>query len=240
MQQFSWSKGLCIACCSISILVRLATPFPSLVLLLAGNSGVLVEGRRLKDKHYYISECKSCLQLLAIPIIAIVAFSTPYVILKNTAIPPDPVPPGYSSQLWYYLLGYYDYFYHGYPLFQYDAHHLFFLGFGLLMLTGLRDYMGFLCLAGLALGSVAAVRPGRLVSTLAGGTVMVLFLSLLADRLDLFPAEELQDPFATATSFRSGLQQGAGSAFGTVEDTETLGGSLRYLPLGFSFLLFGI
>ena len=128
MQQFSWSKGLCIACCSISILVRLATPFPSLVLLLAGNSWVLVEGRRLKDKHYYISECNSCLQLLAIPIIAIVAFSTPYVILKNTAIPPDPVPPGYSSQLWYYLLGYYDYFYHGYPLFQYDAHHLFFLG----------------------------------------------------------------------------------------------------------------
>ncbi len=74
------------------------------------------------------SECKSCLQILAIPIIAIVAFSTPYVILKNTAIPPDPVTPGYSSRLWYYLLGYFDYFYHDYPLFQYGSHQLLFLG----------------------------------------------------------------------------------------------------------------
>ena len=68
------------------------------------------------------------MQILSIPIVALVAFSTPYVILKNTAIPPDPVPPGYSSQLWYYLLGYFDYFYHDYPLFQYGSHQLVFLG----------------------------------------------------------------------------------------------------------------
>ena len=137
MQQFSWSKGLCIACCSISILVRLATPFPSLVLLLIGNSGVISERRKLKDMQPKSSECKSCFQVLSIPIVAIIAFSSPYVILKKTAIPPDPVPPGYSSQLWYYLLGYYDYFYHDYPLFQYDAPHLFFLGLNsiLILLT---------------------------------------------------------------------------------------------------------
>lgn len=43
------------------------------------------------------------------------------------------------------------------------------LGFGLLLLTALRDYMGFLCLSGLALGAVVAVRPGKLFSTLGGG-----------------------------------------------------------------------
>jgi hypothetical protein len=98
--------------------------------------------------------------------------------------------------------------------------------------------MGFLCLAGLALGAVAAVRPGRLLSTLAGGTVLVLFLSFLASRLDLFPAEELEDPFGTATRMRMDLQRGATSSFGATEGTGTLGGSLLYLPLGFAFLLF--
>lgn len=112
------------------------------------------------------------------------------------------------------------------------------LGVGLLLLTALRDYMGFLCLSGLALGAVAAVRPGRLFSTLAGGTVLVLFLSLIADRLDLFPTEVLEDPFASATRMRINLQQGATSAFGAGHETETLGGSLRYLPFGFAFLLF--
>jgi 4-amino-4-deoxy-L-arabinose transferase-like glycosyltransferase len=112
------------------------------------------------------------------------------------------------------------------------------LGFGVVLLTALRDYMGFLCLAGLALGAVAAVRPGRLFSTLAGGTVLVLFLSLIADRLDLFPTEVLEDPLGAATRMRGGLQQGATSAFGTTEGTETMGGAIRYLPLGFSFLLF--
>ena len=98
--------------------------------------------------------------------------------------------------------------------------------------------MGFLCLAGLALGAVAAVRPGRLFSTLLGGTILVLFLSLLADRLDLFPTEVLEDPLGSATRMRSGLQQGATSAFGVGHTTDTFGGSLRYLPIGFAFLLF--
>jgi hypothetical protein len=112
------------------------------------------------------------------------------------------------------------------------------LGLGLLLLTALRQYMGFLCLSGLALGAVAAVRPGKLFPTLAGGTVLVLFLSLVADRLDLFPTEVLEDPFASATRMRIGLQQGATSAYGATEGTDTLGGSLLYLPRGFAFLLF--
>ncbi|MFC1575201.1 glycosyltransferase family 39 protein [Gemmatimonadota bacterium] len=116
--------------------------------------------------------------------------------------------------------------------------HLFFLGFGLILLTALRDYMGFLCLAGLALGAVAAIRPQRIVSTLAGGTVLVLFLSLVANRLDLFPAEVLEDPFSSASRMRESLQYGATSAFGSGYETETLGGSVRYLPVGFAFLLF--
>ncbi len=112
------------------------------------------------------------------------------------------------------------------------------LGLAVVMLTALRDYMGFLCVAGLVLGAVAAVRPGHLFQTLVGGTILVGFLSFLADRLDLFPAEVLEDPFSSATRMREGLQFGATSAYGPEHDTTTLGGSLLYLPLGFAYLLF--
>jgi hypothetical protein len=115
---------------------------------------------------------------------------------------------------------------------------LFLLALGLVLLTALRDYMGFLVLSGLALGAVAAVRPRRLVSTLATGTILVLFLSLLADQLDLFPTEVLQDPLASAARMRGQLQHGATSAFGMGRETQTLGEALRYLPLGFAYLLF--
>lgn len=111
------------------------------------------------------------------------------------------------------------------------------LGGGLLMLTALRDYMGFLVLSGLAVGAVAAIRPGRLASSLVGGTVLVLFLSLVAKQLDLFPTEVLEDPFQSATRMRESLQYGATSAFGVGRETTTLGSSLRYLPIGFSYLL---
>lgn len=66
----------------------------------------------------------------------------------------------------------------------------------------------------------------------------MLFLSLFASRLNLFPAEIMEDPLAAATVMRGGFRRGATSAFGTGYETQTLGGSLRYLPLGFAFLLF--
>ncbi len=112
------------------------------------------------------------------------------------------------------------------------------LAVGLLLLSSLRDYMGFLVLCGLILGSVAAVRPGRLVATLVSGTIVVLFLALLADQLQLFPAAELEDPLATASQMRSALQYGATSAYGSGYETDTIAGTLRFLPLGLSFLLF--
>jgi hypothetical protein len=82
------------------------------------------------------------------------------------------------------------------------------------------------------------VRPGRLTGTLISGTIVVFFLALLADQLQLFPASGLEDPLTTASQLRSNLQVGARSSFGMGYETETLGGTLRYLPLGFSFLLF--
>ncbi|MHA1927432.1 MAG: hypothetical protein ACTSV2_02510 [Candidatus Thorarchaeota archaeon] len=91
------------------------------------NSIDISDGINLKDVRQYFSECKKYLQVLVVPLVAFVAIRTPYVILSNQAIPPDPIPPGYSTQLWYYLFGYYDYFYHDQFVLPYDAPHLFFL-----------------------------------------------------------------------------------------------------------------
>jgi 4-amino-4-deoxy-L-arabinose transferase-like glycosyltransferase len=119
-----------------------------------------------------------------------------------------------------------------------NPRNLLFLGLGLVLLTALRNYMGFLVVSGIALGVVAAIRPQRLLPTLAAGTILILFLSLLSGQLDLFPSEVMEDPLGSASRMRSALQQGAGSAFGIGREAETVGGAIRYLPVGFSFLLF--
>jgi len=112
-----------------------------------------------------------------------------------------------------------------------------------LVLTTLRDYMGLLLIAGLGLGYALGARPGKLVSTTAMGTVLVLALFILLDRLEILTPEVIEDPFASATSMRTALQQDfrggvAGSAITTEIDTSTLGGALTYLPLGLVYFLF--
>jgi len=124
------------------------------------------------------------------------------------------------------------------------AHHrgrlknLVMLAGGVLLLSTLRDYMGVLLLAGIGMGYAAAVRRGRVGVTLAVGTVITLVLVITAVRFGVFSVEVIEDPLASAAQLRSGLQQGAGSAFGGGSDTGTVGGALRFLPLGLSFFLF--
>ena len=107
------------------------------------------------------------------------------------------------------------------------------LGLGLL-----RDYMAFLVVVGLVIGSFMALRPDRIVGTMAFGTVVALAFTYLADQVGLFSAIRPEDALETAQMLRTGLQAGATSAFGLGADTETIGGALRYLPLGVSYLLF--
>ena len=107
------------------------------------------------------------------------------------------------------------------------------LGLGLL-----RDYMAFVVVAGLAIGSFTALRPDRIVGTMAFGTVVALAFTYLADQVGLFSAVRPETALETAQILRMGLQAGATSAFGLGAETETIGGALRYLPLGVSYLLF--
>lgn len=108
----------------------------------------------------------------------------------------------------------------------------------LLLLSTFRDYMGPLVLAGIAIGYTAAVGRGRVGTTLIGGTALTLILVFTAHRFGMFSVEVIQDPLTTASQLRAGLQQGAGSAFGTGFETNTVGGALRFLPLGLAFFLF--
>ncbi len=112
-----------------------------------------------------------------------------------------------------------------------------------LALTTLRDYMGILLIAGLGLGYGLSARPGRIGSTLVMGTVMSLGLFFLLERFEILTPEIVEDPFASAASFRTSLQQDfagglAGSAYATGIDTSTLQGALTYLPLGLLYFLF--
>lgn len=121
--------------------------------------------------------------------------------------------------------------------------HLVAFAIGALLLTTLRDYMGFLLFAGLALGYALAARPGRLGSTLVMGTIVVLGGFFMLERFELLSPEVIEDPFASAAAMRQGLQQDfaggmAGSAYATDIDTSTLGGALVYLPLGLVYFLF--
>ena len=108
----------------------------------------------------------------------------------------------------------------------------------LVVLSTFRDYMGVLLLAGIGMGTIAAVRKGRVGTTMVVGTALTLVLILIAVRFGMFSVEVIQDPLATAAQLRSGLQQGAGSVFGAGADTGTIGGALRFLPMGLAFFLF--
>ena len=81
------------------------------------------------------------------------------------------------------------------------------LGLGLL-----RDYMAFLVVVGLAIGSFTALRPDRIVGTLAFGTVVALAFTYFADRVGLFSAIRPEEALETAQLLRLGLQADATSA----------------------------
>ena len=99
--------------------------------------------------------------------------------------------------------------------------------------------MEFLVVVGLAIGSFAALRPDdRIVGTMAFGTVIALAFTYFADQVGLFSTIRPEDALETAQILRSGLQADATSAFGLGAQTETVGGAIRYLPLGISYLLF--
>ena len=118
------------------------------------------------------------------------------------------------------------------------ASHVVIFAASLLGLGLLRDYMAFLVVSGLAIGSVTALRPDRLVGTMAFGTVVGLAFTYFADQVGLFSTMRPEEALETAQILRLGLQAGATSAFGIGAETETVGGALRYLPLGVSYLLF--
>lgn len=114
---------------------------------------------------------------------------------------------------------------------------------GLLYLSSLRDYMAVLLLGGVLLGFALALRPGRLVPTLVAGVVLVLGGIFLLERSQVLSPDILEDPLRSAAGMRRNLQQDfvsgqAGSAFGTGYDTSTVGGAIRYLPVGLAFFLF--
>jgi len=116
--------------------------------------------------------------------------------------------------------------------------YLWFFAVALLVLSLLRDYMAFLVVLGLVIGVGTAVRPDRLIGTLLFGTVAALGLTYLADQVGLFSSIRPEGLLETAQTLRTGLQQGATSAFGVGSQTTTVGAALRYIPLGGSYLLF--
>ena len=105
-------------------------------------------------------------------------------------------------------------------------------------LSLLRDYMAFLIVLGLAIGSATAFRPERMVGTMVFGTAVALVLTYLADQVGLFSTVRPDGLLETAQVLRGGLQRGATSAFGVGVETLTIGEALRYLPVGGSYLLF--
>ena len=116
--------------------------------------------------------------------------------------------------------------------------YLSFFAFALLGLGLLRDYMAFLVLLGIAIGTVTAVRPERMLGTMLFGTAAAVALTYLADQVGLFSAIRPEGLLETAQVLRTGLQQDATSAFGVGTETRTIGTALRYIPIGGSYLLF--
>ncbi len=116
-------------------------------------------------------------------------------------------------------------------------------GLGLLALSTLRDYMGFLVIAGIALGYFGALRPGRVVSTFVVGIAASLVVIMVLERAGIFSPDVLTNPVSDVQRMRLGLQQDfvqgtAGSAFGTDVEINSVGDMARYLPVGLTFFLF--
>ncbi len=101
----------------------------------------------------------------------------------------------------------------------------------------IRDYMGLLLLAGMGLGFAAALRPGRVGSTLAAGAVLSLVIIMASEQLGLVRFSTLDSPLESMDQMRRALQHGATSAYGEGYDTSTFGGMLRYLPVGMAYFL---
>jgi len=115
--------------------------------------------------------------------------------------------------------------------------HLMVLAAGVIGLTALRDYMGFLVLAGLTVGSLVAVRPDRLLPRFLVGTGVAIAMTYIGQSLDLFVTFTPEAVLDTAQTMRGALQQEASSAFGVGVQTTTVGSAIAYLPLGASYLL---
>lgn len=107
-----------------------------------------------------------------------------------------------------------------------------------LALSQLRDYVAFLVTAGLVLGYFLSVRPGKVVSTMTLGLLATVGLAFVLQQVGAFERVVVDDPIQQMSRLRLGLQDGAQSAYGAEFDTSTLGGALRFLPLGIAFLLF--
>ena len=116
--------------------------------------------------------------------------------------------------------------------------YVWFFAVALLCMALIRDYMAFLIVLGLAIGSVTAVRPDRMFGTMMFGTAAAVALTYLADQVGLFSTIRPEGLLETAQVLRTGLQQNATSAFGVGAETRTIGGALRYIPIGSSYLLF--
>ena len=116
--------------------------------------------------------------------------------------------------------------------------YLWFFSVALLGLALLRDYMAFLVVLGIVIGSVTAIRPERMFGTMLFGTAAAVALTYFADRIGLFSTVGPEGLLETAQILRTGLQQGATSAIGVGAETRTIGGALLYIPIGSTYLLF--
>ncbi len=116
--------------------------------------------------------------------------------------------------------------------------YLWFFSVALLGLALLRDYMAFLVVMGLVIGSVTALRPERMFPTMLFGTAAAVALTYFADQIGLFSTVRPEGLLETAQALRTGLQQDATSAFGVGVETRTIGAALRYIPVGSTYLLF--
>ena len=121
---------------------------------------------------------------------------------------------------------------------RFQLSHLWIFAAAVLGLSLIRDYMAFLVVLGLAIGSVTAVRTERVVGTMLFGTLVAVALTYFADQVGLFSGIRPEGLLETAQGLRSGLQRGATSAFGLGAETRTIGAALQYIPIGASYLLF--
>ncbi len=117
-------------------------------------------------------------------------------------------------------------------------HWLALLAGGLLVMSTFRDYVAILLLTGLAVGFAAASRPHRLGSTFFLGVLFSMLTMLMMSRLNLFGVASLESPIQTMAGLRESMQFDATSSYGQGYQTDTLGGAIRFLPLGLVYLLF--